>query len=140
MQPRDFHQTAAELAAHGRRPADFRSAISRAYYATYHTALELLKAMGFSPDEGWRAHTDVRDYLNNSGDPQLIELAGTLANLHGRRKDADYKLSLEYVNKQAVATAAVQQADKAIYNLVARCNSAQRSTIIAAIKKWKSSS
>ena len=139
MQPREFHHTAAQLATHGTRPADFRSAISRAYYATYHTAFELLEAMGFTPTQGGDAHRDVRDHLSNSGVDELAQLAGAIASLHGRRISADYRLGDLSVEKRTVAQAAVERADKIMYNLVKHCNGPERSQITCAISKWRTS-
>ena len=66
MDPRDFLDQARLLAATN-TAAGRRSAISRAYYATYHVALELLQALGFRRIErGHAGHEAVRLRLIHS--------------------------------------------------------------------------
>ena len=51
--------------------ADWRSAVSRGYYAAFHTARQLLLDLGFRPPQGPQAHGYLRLRLSNCGDPTL---------------------------------------------------------------------
>ena len=51
MDPHDFHQLASQL-ANSPHAAELRTAIGRAYYATYHVGVALLDAMGFRLSSG----------------------------------------------------------------------------------------
>lgn len=50
MNPREFQQLASKL-ANGNSPAEFRTAISRGYYAAYNVGVEALEQMGFRISE-----------------------------------------------------------------------------------------
>ena len=65
MDPRDFHSQAVAL-LRGGRPVDCRSAISRAYYAAFHVAAQLLRTNGFSILENHTAHEQVTRHLLGS--------------------------------------------------------------------------
>jgi hypothetical protein len=52
---RDFLAIARQLAS-GSTEAEWRSAISRAYYATFHVARELLEDLSFAVPRADRAH------------------------------------------------------------------------------------
>lgn len=47
MEPREFQILASELVSRN-RPADIRTAISRAYYAVFNVGVEVLKEFGFT--------------------------------------------------------------------------------------------
>lgn len=55
MNPRDFHRLAARLMTDF-SPAAARTAISRAYYASYNVAVETLTEMGFRVSRGPAGH------------------------------------------------------------------------------------
>jgi len=74
MNPREFQQLASKL-ANGNSPAEFRTAISRAYYAAYNVGVEVLEQMGFRISEGPAGHGEVRHHLNNSGDIEMMRVA-----------------------------------------------------------------
>ena len=92
MHPWDFHDCAQRLADSGSTAADFRSAVSRAYYAVYHGAHGLLMSLGLAPATDKWAHDDVRDHFQNSNCTVLERLSTMMGDLHGKRLDADYKL------------------------------------------------
>lgn len=47
MKPQDFLNLSNQMAA-GATEAEWRTAISRAYYATFHAARDLLRELGFT--------------------------------------------------------------------------------------------
>ncbi|MFI5396896.1 MAG: hypothetical protein ACHQ9S_15270 [Candidatus Binatia bacterium] len=138
MKPREFQALAERLASHGTKAAEFRTAISRSYYASYHTAFQLLEKMGFQLRTGSLAHQDVRDHLNNSSDLEIIKQAGALGDLYGKRKKADYDLGEPYAERQANAQSAVEIANLTIYNLVQHLKGPNAAAIEAAIQRWRS--
>ncbi len=66
MNFRDFLTVAATLAA-GSTEADWRSSISRAYYAAFHVACDLLRDLHFTVPNSERAHAYLWLRLSNSG-------------------------------------------------------------------------
>src|SRR4051812_32107702 len=101
MNPRDFLDVADDLAA-GLREADWRSAVSRAYYAAFHVGRRLLRRCGFVVPEAEQAHGYVWLRLANSGHPD-IQLAGNnLATLRRVRNLADYDLARPLAHSAAI--------------------------------------
>jgi uncharacterized protein (UPF0332 family) len=91
MDPRDFLDVAFDLAGEARE-ADWRSAVSRAYYAAFHVASELLARCGFPVPRGDQAHGYGWIRLANCGDAQTVQAAKDLDWLRRNRNRADYDL------------------------------------------------
>ncbi len=66
MDGRDFLPLANALAA-GPTEAEWRTAISRAYYAAFHVARQLVMDLGFVVPYADRAHAYLWYRLSNSG-------------------------------------------------------------------------
>jgi uncharacterized protein (UPF0332 family) len=98
MKPHDFLDTADELAA-GTKESDWRSAVSRAYYASFHVASQLLDQCGFIVPDAESAHAYLWLRLSNTGHPDLAGAGGTLNDLRKKRNRADYDLH-EYVSQR----------------------------------------
>jgi uncharacterized protein (UPF0332 family) len=92
MTGRDFLAVATALAA-GKTEAEWRSAISRAYYAAFHVAREFLTTLRFRVPAGEQAHAYIWLRLSNTGDPKNDVLGRLLRDLRGRRNTADYDLA-----------------------------------------------
>ncbi|HEY1860960.1 MAG TPA: HEPN domain-containing protein [Gemmataceae bacterium] len=89
---RDFLTLADSLLAGGTE-AEWRTAVSRAYYAAFHVARELMLDLGFAVPRGDRAHGYLWLRLSNSGDAS-IQIAGhRLKDVRGERNRADYDLA-----------------------------------------------
>ena len=138
MEPRQFQYLAERLAEHGAYPAEFRSAISRAYYAAFHLGLNLLREMGFPIVQNQHAHEEVYRHLNNSCDGELVRAASKMNDLRTKRNHADYKLDRSDVEEKKNAKMIVHQAARLIETIERRCNSESRSQIIEAIQDWRS--
>ncbi len=93
MNPRDFLTLANALAA-GTTEAAWRTAISRAYYAAFHTARQLLRDLGLRAPRGDQAHAYLWMRLSNCGDPQLAVACQKLQDLRGKRNEADYDIDV----------------------------------------------
>lgn len=94
MNPRDFCSLAYTLTQEAKRkpsPERCRTAISRAYYAAYNVAIEILSKMDIHiQGTGGDKHDIVRQYLNNSGDQAIKTAKKELNDLHEDRKASDY--------------------------------------------------
>jgi hypothetical protein len=90
MNGRDFLPLAVDLAA-GSSEAAWRTSISRAYYATFHVARELLRALRFRVPRADKAHNYLYERLNNCGLPIVESAARDLNALRFSRNDADYE-------------------------------------------------
>jgi uncharacterized protein (UPF0332 family) len=107
MTGRAFLAVAHALAA-GPTEAEWRSAVSRAYYAAFHTAREFLTRLRFRVPAGEQAHAYLWLRLSNTGDPVSDSIGRLLRDLRGRRNYADYDLGRP--RTQANATDATNDA------------------------------
>ena len=139
MNPKEFQDLASRLAEYGAFPSDFRTAISRSYYAVYNLGISLLKEMGFTITNKIDAHVLMYRHFNNSGDIALIEAAEKINNLKAKRKHADYDLDRSDVEQKQNAKTIVHSADRLIQTMEKCCNGAKRGQIIKSIQDWKNS-
>jgi len=102
MTPDGFYQVAVALMSR-QDPGSPRSAISRAYYATYHTAVQALEGIGISPGRGPGGHQRVQDLLSNADDGELATVASKIGDFRSKRIAADYHLSDTSVENQKTA-------------------------------------
>src|SRR5260370_319178 len=105
MQARDFLRLAISLAA-GATEAEWRTAVSRAYYAAFHGARDLLDDCGFAVPRGEQAHGFLHLRLSNAGVAVVQQAGKDLNGLRRSRNWADYDLKQSF----AKALAAVQVA------------------------------
>lgn len=107
MKPSAFLDLAATL-SRGKTPAEFRTAVSRAYYALY-----------------------------NAGDSELAQVSSQMLSLQTKRNKADYRLTDPETEEQRVALAAVSQAVRMV-QLLERCTTGpKRDTLIQAITDYR---
>lgn len=137
MNPKEFQYFASGLVEHGVSASEFRTAISRSYYAVYNLGINLLKEMDFSIPKKSEAHEEMRRHFNNSGDVDLIEVAEKIKDLKTKRKHADYDLDRPDVEKKQNAKAMVYLAARLIKTMEKQCTGENRSQIIKSIKNWK---
>jgi uncharacterized protein (UPF0332 family) len=114
MNARDFLSVAKAWLA-DTTEASWRSAISRAYYAAFHVARELLDGLRFMVPQGDRAHAYLWLRLSNCGDPHLEDTGQRLNDLRRWRNRADYDM-LRHLS-QAFATSTVLEAEQVILAL-----------------------
>lgn len=123
MKPKSFHDLAARLANEGSEPAQFRTAISRAYYSVYNTGAHLVRTLtgAFEPPENQGYHTWLRDCLKQSKDNLVIQTGQQLYGMSEQRKDADYEMDASKaktaVENQKTAQTAVELAARLIERL-----------------------
>ena len=89
MNFRDFLRVAQGLSA-GKTEAEWRSAISRSYYALFHVASELLMILGFRVPRMDRGHAFLWLRLSNSSNPDVSQAGRDLNKLRSDRNTADY--------------------------------------------------
>jgi uncharacterized protein (UPF0332 family) len=79
----------ADVLSLGETEADWRSAVSRAYYATFHKARQLLCLNGFAVPPAAQAHAYLWMRLNNTQHPDVVNAALELNQLRRIRNWAD---------------------------------------------------
>jgi len=89
MEAKAYFDLARKL-AQMRTEAALRSAISRGYYAAFHTAKNLIEGFGFYLPKDAAAHDKLFYLLNNAGIKAAEDAAKFLADLRKRRNLADY--------------------------------------------------
>ncbi len=99
----------------GPTETDWRSAISRAYYAAFHVARALMGDLGFTTPRADLAHAFLWRRLSNCGYVPLALAGSRLNQLRGERNRADYDLNSDLSWK--VAQAAVTSAAMIISTL-----------------------
>lgn len=135
MEPREFHILASRLVTEP-KPAEIRTAISRAYYAIFNMAAQFLVNLGVIIPRT-NVHVAVQQRLQNCGDLEITKVGSQLTELHTKRIQADYRLSEKSIENQKTALAVIMQVDR-MMGLVENCLAEpRRQLIIAAIQKWE---
>src|SRR5436305_11388317 len=102
MNWREFLALGNRLAT-GTTEADWRTAVSRAYYAAFHVARQLLADLNFTVPRADRAHQYLVFRLSNCG-ASAVEPAGRdLETLRRLRNRADYDGAPAVTQPQAAA-------------------------------------
>jgi hypothetical protein len=111
MEAIEFVAFAGKIVTMGRAGA--RSAVSRAYYGTFHIARDLLhELIGEFPGSG-RSHNLVPQYLFSANHPPGNAAATLLSSLHRSRILADYDLANGSVEDTQVVKLQVEMAVEA---------------------------
>jgi uncharacterized protein (UPF0332 family) len=120
-------------------PADFRTAISRAYYAVYHLARKFLnEEMGFHCARRDQEHQWIqRHFLNCSAGSAASEIGRHLQNMHEDRKCADYELNDMDIEAKSAATAALERAREVEALLQACASAANVPTVKAEMLQYR---
>ena len=137
MNPRDFHGVAVDLMAKG-GAACFRTAIGRAYYAAFQTAVSVLRGCGCTISKGPQAHGDVILRLQASNNSAVQRVGSQLRDLKGKRNDADYDLEDQKVEDIKTVKFWVADAKRNIDTLdKIVVGGPDREAIISAIRAWE---
>jgi uncharacterized protein (UPF0332 family) len=134
MDPRDFLVLAQQLAV-GTTESAWRSAVSRAYYAAFHVARQLMLDLHFRVPQADRAHAYLWLRLANCGDPQIQQAGADLNDLRRDRNGADYDLGR--LMRLRVAQTDVQAAARIIHTLDTAAIEPTRSQITDAMKIYE---
>jgi uncharacterized protein (UPF0332 family) len=111
---RDFLSLAARLAT-ANAEADWRTSISRAYYAAFHVARRLFADLNFAVPRADRAHQYLVYRLSNCGDSATEQAGRDLETLRRLRNRADYDEAPTVTQPQSAA--ALQLAERIIQAL-----------------------
>jgi uncharacterized protein (UPF0332 family) len=111
MNPRSFLDVADELAT-GTHEGHWRSAVSRAYYATFHRARLLFGQCGFAVPQSERAHAYFHMRLMNAAHPDIMQAGVWLEDLRRARNEADYAIDVAF--DPSLAVSLVQRAEDLI--------------------------
>jgi uncharacterized protein (UPF0332 family) len=130
----DFLTLAFQLAA-GTTEAEWRSAVSRAYYAAFHVARDLLTDLGFTVPRADQAHEYLYRRLNNCGNVPVRQAAVTLHELRRHRNRADYDLKAPH--SAAGAAGDTAGAEQVIQALAAAAAEPVRTQLIDAMKDYE---
>jgi len=134
MDARNFLTTADQL-AQGATEADWRSAVSRAYYAVFHVARRLFTTCGFTVPRADRAHSYLWLRLCNSGDAVVQRAGADLNALRRLRNHADYDVDRPL--PQATALAQAQNARRVLQALDAAAQVPLKTQITDAMKIYE---
>lgn len=113
MEPSLINEVARELAKHPGGAPFRRSAVSRAYYAAYNVAQEMIASMGLPKRKG-DSHAILQRRLIASGDEQLRQIGVQLSEFSALRNKSDYDMSDRFNPSVADTAAAVALADELI--------------------------
>jgi uncharacterized protein (UPF0332 family) len=130
----DFLRLADALLA-GPSEVEWRSAVSRAYYAAFHVARDLLFACGFAAPRGDQAHAFLWLRLSNASAAAVENAGRNLQTLRRDRNRADYDLT--HPLAQATAATQVQAAKDIVNALQAAAQEPVRTQIVDAIKIYE---
>src|ERR1043166_7013556 len=134
MDARDYLRLAETLVA-GASEAEWRSAVSRAYYAVFHVARRLLLSCGFVVARADRAHAYLWRRLANCGDPDVQDAGNKLNALRGERNDADYDFDQPF--DKASVEVRVQRARKIVQSFEKAAKEPLKTQITDAMKTYE---
>ncbi len=85
MDTLQFLALAEWLLKEHRHPAGIRSAISRAYYAAHHVAVQFVESAGVTVLKSNERHSDVVRHLEQAGEETIERIASELTDLRTAR-------------------------------------------------------
>jgi uncharacterized protein (UPF0332 family) len=134
MDFRDYPNLSVTL-VNGSTEAEWRSAVSRAYYAAFHVARQLLASLNFVVPHAERAHGYLWLRLANAGHADVQHAGNRLNALRRERNRADYDDHLSII--QSSARTHVQRAEEIIQALDAATIEPIRTQITDAMKLYE---
>jgi uncharacterized protein (UPF0332 family) len=129
----DFQDTADRL-AQGPTEGDWRSAVSRTYYAVFHYFRSFFLTYGVNVGQGGQSHFNLYTGLANCGHTSAETLGRQLDLLRSDRVKADYNLSP--LIDQAFAFKAVQRGRALVTDFQALLATVPAAQIAAGAKRY----
>jgi len=133
VQASEFQDTAERL-AHGTTEGDWRSAMSRAYYAVFHFFLDFFLAQGLDLGSGAQAHSSLYMGLNNCGEPTVAPIANDVDDLRRSRVLVDYNLNATV--KQCEATRIVQKVESVVNDFQSLLNTVAVADLVDGVRSY----
>lgn len=139
MKPSEFTFYAAKLASRANLTrAEYRSAISRAYYGVFHSVKEFVeKDLGHSCKAGGSEHRKLQQFLMNCRVDEGVDLGRMLQNLHESRREADYDLDDVASESQSQARLCVERAVATVSALTICASGSLKENIRAGIEAYR---
>jgi uncharacterized protein (UPF0332 family) len=134
MNAREFLILARSLAG-GAAESAWRSSVSRAYYASFHVARELIGSLGFRVPYGESAHRYLVLRLSNCGASTVAAVGRQFDQLRWDRNRADYEL--HQVISARTSQTSVHAAEQIIRLLDAAALEPTRTQITDAMKIYE---
>jgi uncharacterized protein (UPF0332 family) len=116
--------------------ASDRTAVSRAYYGSFHVASAFLSELGFVPLRNANVHAFVRKCLYESGHPDARIAARELGDLQSARNRADYQLNDTEAESRGYAILNVERAHRVVSALNRCQEESSRDTIRHGIAEY----
>jgi uncharacterized protein (UPF0332 family) len=129
----DFQDTAERLAQQARE-GDWRSAISRTYYAAFHYFRKFFLTNGINVGQGGQSHFNLYTGLANCGYTPVKYLGEQLDMLRKDRAAADYNLN--FFIDQAIALDAVKRSRALVADFQALLKTVPAVQIAAGAKRY----
>lgn len=132
MQASEFQDTAERLVQE-QTEGDWRSAISRGYYAVFHHFRELFLSHGLDLGRSANAHSNLYIGLHNCGVAAAAGIAARVDSLRDDRVEADYELAP--VLSQQDAMQSVQRARKIVEDFQNLLTTISAGQIVAGVRE-----
>ena len=113
MSGADFLHLAVRLSG-GATEAEWRSAVSRAYYGVFHLALDFVGTCGVTLPKTADAHEKLQWCLTHAGNSQLPPVVERLNSLRAARNVADYDLTSSQFSKRGSVAVAITRAQQIV--------------------------
>ena len=127
--------TLAEKLVQSTEETEWRSAVSRAYYAAFHGARNLMRDLKFRVPRAGVAHAYLWMRLANCGDATIAMAGNDLNDLQSWRNEADYDLDHDLNQQDAIGC--VRSARLILQRLASGHSDPVRSQITAGIRDYE---
>ncbi|MCI0376932.1 MAG: HEPN domain-containing protein [Gemmataceae bacterium] len=125
--------TTAERLFQGTTEADWRSAVSQAYYAVFHFYRDFFLARGLNLGRSGQSHFNLYVGLLHCGLSAAARFGSRVDDLRSERTDADYDLNQSFT--QSLAGTAVGNAKKLVNDFQTLLTTVPAAQIVAGAKK-----
>ena len=137
MDGADFLHLAVRLSG-GATEAEWRSAVSRAYYGAFHLARGVVESCGVMLPKTADAHDKVQWCLHHADNSELSVIAETLNSLRATRNLADYDLGTRQFAKREGVLVALGRAQRIVDGLAKVTSEPSFSDVRVAIRNYAS--
>jgi uncharacterized protein (UPF0332 family) len=94
MDAKDFLKIAKKLLKYNSE-ANWRTSIGRSYYAIFNYLKQECRALSLHISSGSAGHGELKNYLQNCGIDDVVDIGSKIGDLYSQRIIADYKLGEE---------------------------------------------
>lgn len=130
----DEFQRSAERLAQGATEGNWRSAISRAYYAVFHYFRQWMLTHGLDIGRGGQVHNNLYVGLSNCGFAPVAVIGRRFEDLRKNRTDADYDLGTTVSQPDAISH--VQEARSLLTDFAAALGTLSGPLVVAGVRQY----